>query len=458
MGPRRIARPLAVRRAVVATSVARNNRNNRTNNYTTANTTATTTSSTHATAVAPSTLNTANKMRTVQAASMSGSVKYSEIYNLAIAVKYSELLTKLDIRPDGAKYVDKSSGNMALHVCCSHLNVKNSNDYDNNKLLLEVIRKLLEHYSNAARAFNNDGELPLHICVTHNSNGDWQYEIIREVLEVFPYAANTNTLNTNKSAIAILYLNFLKSDFYANISDAKSKVTSIANADDLLLEDGNLLLIHMYKVATALILAAGVDRDNGNNDTMHMLSLKFDAKSFKFLKTVLSVALHLHNDAPIPPDLIDLTSRLFIQSVTAEREVRAIARKQREEEAAALGLDLDAVNVNNANHGTNNNSLSLLHQTIDAGIGWNWGARKVYESDETSGFAEIQTVGFTRLLPFGSAAVGVRTDLETVYLMLRAYPDGIAEYIPKNYILKAEKKKYEVSRSRSGPCNSCVIM
>ena len=341
MGPRRrvvarpvagvgvgVGRPVPVRRMVVASSAVRasnsnaatvnstyNTSSSNTNNSATGSSSnAVSTGSATAVAVVAGT----RVMQPMKAReSMLTSSSYTrEIYDLAVEEKWEELKTKLDIRKDGAKFVDMDqTERLALHVCCANPNAP-----------LDVVRKLLEYHPKAASMFDKNGDLPLFLCIQTQGI---QYDVTLAVLKAYPYAAvvvregNNNTNDNDQAPIAMLYLKFLQPD----ISENKSKVTAITSAEELVKDDK---VLNMYKIATALILAAGGSYDA--KDT-----LDFDENSFEFLKTVLGHTLH-NDDPSTPPDLIELTSRLFVQAVSNERVRRLNAAKKREEEAAVLGL------------------------------------------------------------------------------------------------------------------------
>jgi len=354
---------------------------------------------------------------TRRASSLTGTTTFRDVFDLAKEQKWSEMKTKLDIQPAGAKFVE--DGMMALHVACSCADVPE-----------DVVRKLLEHYDEAAAMVNNDGDLPLHLLVTNKGS----VTNLLALIKVFPAGASVEN-NEKKAPISILYLNFL----LPNVTENRSRISSV-NTYAELTSDAEAL--EMFQEAVLLIFASASNHVTVPPSKFAKVNSN-EEPNFEYITLVLGSALH--GSPPTPPDLTELISRMFVKFVEIERNKRGDAAEKREEEAAILGLAA-----------THPDEISLLHLTVDAGIGWNWGAKEVYSTDTTA--TEINTKSVTKLYPFAAAAVGCRTDEETIYELLRANPDVLLEAIPRGYVLAAEKEaKRKEKKSNSSACK-CVIM
>ena len=453
------------------------------------------------------------------------------VYDLAKECKWEELKTKLDIMPNGAKYVDMEEGQVALHVVCSKCNCKldagNNNAGNNKPPDLIVVKKLLEYYPDAAMLQNVNGDLPIHLlCVSssvtnYDDNDDTQQAsfsltklaIIQAVLNVAPEAVQVAN-DADLKPLGVAYLNFMKPDVDQNLA-LLSRVSTVEDINNnVLVSHNNNKVRDLFVLGSALILASdgirpaalkidlnpsleeaaayanapvvNVKKEAAANDNVHKdkeeddrgggstkrsdknkLSIDFD-----YLLQNLSSALHNHNNITTPPGLLELSSRLFSNEIALEQQRRLQAKEQKAKDDALLGITAP-----NTKH-TKKVQLSedmVLHKTISAGISWEWGLQSVVQSllgtntntntntnttskgEQPEGIMEFKTrVGVSRLVPFLSAAVGVKTDLDTVWQLLRAHPDLVKDFIPKNYKLKGEQG--DEKHKSGGRFCQCAIM
>jgi len=342
-------------------------------------------------------------------------VTYHEVYDLAKDGRWEEMEEKLELHPEGARYVCEDDGNMLpLHCACSDSNISK-----------QTIFKLLKAYPDAATLSNEDGDLPLHLC----SKNHITYDVFVLILMANPDAVFV--LNgDNKAALWIVYLVFLTPDLTEN----KSRITSITGIESLIEHKD----IHdMYKKAAAILY---VSTCSCNKAVELPTSLLSDADS---MAKVYGQSLHI--TPACPPDLIRLSMKMFLETVNTARNKKLVERQKIEEEAQILGISVNY---------SDDKQQSFVGIAVASGISWGNGTKSVVNSDTSE--KEIKTVSrVNRLYPFASAAVGSRTDVETVFQLLRAYPDALSEAIPKDYVFDGEHYSRQPRRG-AGPKVACA--
>ena len=340
---------------------------------------------------------------------------------------------------------------MALHVVCSKLGddvLDKSNDKSDDKLKkklppdITVVKKLLEYYPDAAMLQNMNGDLPIHLCVSCSSLNKNKLVIIQTLLNAAPEAVQVAN-DAEKTPLGIVYLNFMKPD----VSQNQALLSKVCTVEEMLKEE-KVKVRDLFVAGSALILAS-----DGISPVALKINIDDENKSieFDYLLQNLSSALHNYSNITTPPGFLELSSRLFSNEVALEQQRVRHAKEEKAKEDELLGI-APSTNISKVK-----SEDMVLHKTISAGITWEWGLQSVAQSllittEGTQEFKEL--VGKSRLYPFLSAAVGVKTDLDTVWQLLRAYPDVVRDFIPKKYVLKGEREKKKKS---AGFCK-CVIM
>lgn len=172
--------------------------------------------------------------------------------------------------------------------------------------------------------------------------------------------------------------------------------------------------------------------------------LEGEGGTWKYKDMTRMLGNALHSTPVTPPDLTELTSRLFIESCTLERANISQERLQAEEEAALLGITPPSTPQRN-----------LLMEGVEHGVGMGYGLQHVLLSDASG--IEVVTPGCTGLYPFMAAAVGVRTDLDTVYGLLRGVDGGVGGYgvlegcVPVGWVYEEERR----GQGRGGDKGAC---
>jgi len=342
-------------------------------------------------------------------------VTYHEVYDLAKDGRWEEMEEKLELRPEGARYVCEDDGNMLpLHCACSDSSISK-----------QTISKLLKAYPEAATLSNEDGALPLHLC----SKNHVTYDVFVLILMANPGAVFV--LNgDNKAALWIVYLIFLTPDLTEN----KSRITSITGIESLIEHKD----IHdMYKKAAAILFVSTCTCNKAVEVPTYLLS---DAES---MAKVYGQSLHI--TPACPPDLVRLSMKMFLETINTARNEKLVERQKIEEEAQILGLNVSY---------SDDKQQSFVGIAVASGISWSNGTESVVNSDTSE--KEIKMVSrVSRLYPFASAAVGSRTDVETVFQLLRAYPGALSEAIPEDYVFEGEHYSRQPRRG-GGPKVACA--